>query len=813
MSIRDSSDSGERLAKLSPEQRVALFQRLKEKQRGEQAVGGLIQRQERNVRAFPLSYAQERLWFLDQFEPGSSAYTIAQALLLRGSLHPKILQQTLALLISRHETLRTTFVAIDGQPQQVIATAGTVALPLIDLQGLAKDEREVEITRLADMEAHRPFDLTRGPLLRVTLLRPEPTEHIVLLSMHHIISDAWSGSIFRQELLTIVAELARGAPVELPALPIQYVDFALWQRQRLQGAALETQLSYWKTKLAAIPVLQLPADHPRPSLQTFRGAAQSLALSEALTKALHRLARQEGATLFMILLAAFNVLLYRYTGQEDIAVGSLIANRTRAEIEGLIGFFVNTLVLRTDVSGNPTFRELLQRDREVCLEAYGHQDLPFERLVDALQPERSLSYSPLFQVMCTLENMPVLSSTTTEHGSLEIYALPTGTATSKFDLSLFLSESQHGLTMEVEYNTDLFEPGTIQRMLTHLRILLEGIVEQPGCKVAQLPLLTGEERRQLLVAWNRTESEYPDHTCLHELFEAQVERVPEAIAVVFEDEFLTYRELNSRANQVAHYLRRHCGVEPESLIGLAVHRSLAMLTGMLGILKAGAAYVPLDPDYPRERIAFVLEDARAAVLVTQASLREQMPAHSAVTVCLDSNWENIAQEPTHEPRHHGLAENLTATAEGLVYTIYTSGSTGKPKGVQITHRALVNFLYSMKAQPGLAEQDTLLAVTSISFDIAGLELFLPLLSGARLVIASREAARDGEQLRQLIDSSGTSVMQATPTTWRVLLEAGWRSSTSLRMLCGGEALPPELARQLIEHGATLWNMYGPTETT
>jgi amino acid adenylation domain-containing protein/non-ribosomal peptide synthase protein (TIGR01720 family) len=816
------NDFTQRLAKLSSEQRATLFQRLKEKQKTGRPFHESIQRrQDQAGRAFPLSFAQLRLWFLDQFDPGSVVYTIPQALRLRGPLRLEHLQQALETLIARHETLRTTFAALDGEPQQIIADAGPVVIPLLDLQGLCEAQREAKVLRLAALEAHRPFDLTHGPLLRVTLIQLEQETHILLITLHHIISDAWSTGIFLQELFAVLEMLAQGKPVQLPELPIQYVDFALWQHQWLQGEVLEEQLSYWKRKIADIPMLQLPADYPRPSIQTFRGAAESLLLSADLTHSLHALSRQEDTTLFMTLLAAFKVLLYRYTGQEDIAIGSLIANRNRGEVEGLIGFFVNTLVLRTDLTGNPTFRALLRREREVCLDAYAHQDLPFEQLVDTFQPERNLSYTPLFQVMFTLENTPAISSSV-EHSSLEIGGLDTGTATSKFDLSLFLSENSHGLNIEAEYNTDLFKPATIGRMLAHFHRLLDGIVANPDVKLAALPLLSPAERQQLLSEWNATQAIYPRDLCLHDLFTAQVERTPEAIAVVYEDHSLTYRELDRRANQLAHYLRNQCHIRPETRIGLAVYRSLSMVIGMLGILKAGASYVPLDPEYPQERLAFVLQDAQMPVLITQAAFIERLPEISTVIICLDSDWHHspknrssdelplnswsIASEPDSRPLP-------CVTSDNLAYTIYTSGSTGKPKGVQITHRAVVNFLYSMLKQPGLTWQDTLLAVTSISFDIAGLEVFLPLFAGARLLIASQEVTRDGEQLKQLLLTSGAGIMQATPTTWRLLLEVGWKNNTGLRLLCGGEALSVELARELKEMHAVLWNLYGPTETT
>lgn len=806
MSTHDTGGSVEHLAKLSREQRAQLFQRLKEKQRNERVLDEAIRPQDRHAQSFPLSFAQLRLWFLDQFEPNSAVYIIPQALRLSGPLCPEILQQALDGMVERHETLRTAFIAIDGEPRQMIARAGQVAIPVIDLQGFCAAPREAEVLRLANEEAHCPFDLVVGPLLRVTLLRLEQEEHILLLTMHHIISDAWSSGIFMQEFFTLYEARLRGQQMPLLPLPIQYIDFTLWQHQQLQGTGLAKQLAYWKAKLADVPMLQLPIDQPRPSIQTFQGAAQSLLLSESLTNALHTISRQEGATLFMTLLAAFNVLLYRYSGQEDIAIGSLIANRNRAEIEGLIGFFVNTLVLRTDLSNVSSFRELLQREREVCLEAYAHQDLPFEQLVDALQPERNLSYSPLFQVMFTLQTMPRLSSSPAEQSSLTIHYLDTGTATSKFDLSLFLSEGPHGLNIEAEYNTDLFAAETIQRLLTCFRNLLAGIAANPDCQIATLPILSEDEREQLLVAWNATQSDYPQYSCLHELIEAQVQRTPDKIALVFAEQQLTYGELNTRATQLAQYLWNHYAIGPETLVGLAPDRSPSMLIGLLGILKAGAAYVPLDPDYPQQRLAFVLQQTQAPVLLTLSTLQQHMPPHQGATLCLDRDWPIIACDSSTVRPYRVIAENLA-------YTIYTSGSTGIPKGVQISHQALVNFLYSMRSQPGLSQHDTLLAVTSISFDIAGLELWLPLMTGARLVLASREVSRDGEQLRQQLAEQAATMMQATPTTWRLLLEAGWHSEPGMRLLCGGEALPVELAQALSQQPAQLWNMYGPTETT
>src|SRR5437660_3885308 len=533
----------------------------------------------------------------------------------------------------------------------------------------------------------------------------------------------------------------------------------------------------------------------------------------------------------MTLLAAFKALLYRYTGQQDITVGSLIANRTYEEIEGLIGFFVNTLVLHTSIEESLTFRELLARVREVCLGAYAHQNLPFERLVDELQPERSLSYAPLFQVLFTLQNAPEAK---TLSSGLGISPLDFGPPVAKFDLSLYVSEQPQNISITAEYNTDLFEASTIQRLLAHFQTLLEGCVIAPNSDVASIPLLRQDERQHILSAWNATAQEYPAECNLHQLLERQATATPEAVAVVFEDQMLTYQELNARANQLACYLQHTLGVEDEGVVGICMERSLEIVIALLAVLKASGVYIPLDPDYPEARLAMILKNARIRIVLTQAHLRERMAGTTITAFCLDTDWPAIqmANAPTMNrgatasSSAQAICNEWPAVAQGatafssatvhpahLAYIIYTSGSTGQPKGVQVTHQALINFLISMSRKPGLTAQDALLAVTSLSFDIAGLELYLPLLLGSRLVIASRELARDGEQLTRALSLYGITAMQATPSTWRLLLEAGWQGSQHLRIFCGGEALPADLAQQLLEKGAALWNLYGPTETT
>lgn len=587
----------------------------------------------------PLSYAQQRLWFLDQLESESATYNIPGALRLVGHLDIDAFERSINEIIRRHEVLRTTFSMTEGHAVQVIAPELELALSTLDLSQLPEEQSEAEVRRLAMNESGRPFDLSVGPLLRVSLLDlGEDAEsgvpaHVVLFTLHHIVSDGWSTDIFVREFMALYEAFSRGQPSPLPELPIQYVDYAVWQREWLQGEVLGRQLSYWKRQLAgASEVLTLPTDRPRPVVQSYRGASYGFTLSSVFTEQLHALSRHEGVTLFMTLLAAFQLLLSRYSGQRDIWVGSPIGNRNRVEIEGLIGFFVNTLVLRTDLSGNPGFSELLRRVREVCLGAQAHQDLPFEKLVEELAPVRDMSHSPLFQVMLVLQNAPAREL---ELPGLRIYGVEAETETAKFDLQLELFEALDGLQAALGYASDLFDKSTIERLANRFQVLLEAIIARPESRLSELPLLTEPERHQLLIEWNDTQVEYPQDRCIHELFEVQVERGPEATAVVYENQCLSYRELNAKANQLAHHLRA-LGVGLDTLVGICVERSLEMVIGLLGILKAGGAYVPLDPTYPKERLLYILEDARPSVLLTQARLRDVLPAHPNI-FCLDAD--------------------------------------------------------------------------------------------------------------------------------------------------------------------------------
>ncbi len=750
-----------------------------------------------------LSYAQQRLWFLEQLKPDTCVNNIPVAFYLKGSLNVAALEQSLAEIVRRHEVLRTTFQMVDGRAVQVISPDLTLTLLVIDLQEFTETEREVEAQRLTVEEAQQPFNLATGPLLRVKLLRLAKEEYVFMVTMHHIVSDGWSLNVLFQELTVLYTAFSNNKPSPLCDLSIQYADFAVWQSEWMSGNILETQLSYWKQQLnASTPVLELPTDKARTPVQTYQGAKQFLKLPKNLSDSLKTLSQQEGVTLFMTLLAAFKILLYRYTSQEDIIVGSAIAGRNRSETKGLIGCFVNTLAFRTDLRDNPSFRKFLTQVREVAINAYSHQDLPFEKLVKELQIERDLSRTPLFQVMFALQKTVMQSL---ELSGLTLIPLEVHNGTAQFDLTLELEETSKGISGWFEYNTDLFHAATIARMVNHFQTLLEGIVANPHQRLLDLPLLTELERDRLLVEWNHTQTNYPRETCIHQLFEAQVERTPDAVAVVFSEQQLTYRELNVRANKVAHYLQT-LGVGPEVLVGICVERSLLMMVGLLGILKAGGAYVPLDPQLPQERLVLMLNDSQLPILLTTQNLVAQLPEHEVRLVCLDTDFRSIALESQDNPISGVKSDNLA-------YVIYTSGSTGQPKGVEISHQSATNFLNSMQQQPGLTAADILLAVTTISFDIAVLELYLPLIVGAKVVLVSREVASDGTQLLAQLVKSGATVMQATPATWRLLLASGWSDTPRLKILCGGEALPQELANQLLEKSTCVWNLYGPTETT
>ena len=742
----------------------------------------------------PLSFAQQRFWFLNQLEPSNAAYNLTQTIRLAGPLNVITLEQSLNEILQRHEVLRTCFIIVDGKPAQVISPSLTLTLPVINLELL--EEPEAEVLRLATEEAQRPFDLAQGPLIRVQLLRLAQ-QHVLVLSVHHIAFDGWSVDVFMQELTLLYEAFSTSQPSPLPNLPIQYADFANWQRQWQQGEVFETQLAYWKQVCQNLPVLQLPTDRTRPPIQTYRGARQSLLLSRSLTEAIKALGQHSGGTLFMTLLAAFKTLLYRYTGQEDILVGSPIAHRNRVETEELIGCLINTLALRTDLSGQPSFRELLSRVREVALGAYTHQGMPFEKLVEELQVERDLSRSPLFQVMFVLQKPSMPSQ---NFSGLSLNSLQVHNGTSIFDLTLELQETPEGLSGWFEYNTDLFDAGTISRIAEHFQTLLSGIVVNPNQPISTLPLLSAAEQLTLLVEWNDIQVDYPK-VCIHQLFEAQVARTPDAVALVFEQEWLSYRELNNRANQLARYLQ-NLGVGPEVLVGICMERSLLMLVGILGILKAGGAYVPLDPAYPQERLAFMIADTQTKILVTQSRLIAALPEHQASVVCLDTDWKFIAQD---QQPASGV------TTDNLAYIIYTSGSTGRPKGVLVTHRGLYNLAKEQIRAFGLQPHNHVLEFSSFSFDGSVSEVFPALCAGATLYLGTQDSLMPGPALIQMLRDQSITNATLPPSALAVLPLTELPALQTI--IVAGEACSADTIALWAAADRRFFNAYGPTEAT
>ncbi|HLJ32959.1 MAG TPA: amino acid adenylation domain-containing protein [Ktedonobacteraceae bacterium] len=766
----------------------------------------------------PLSYAQQRLWFLDQLQPGSPFYTMSNAFIISGPLHVAALEQSLNDLVKRHGILRTTFPVVDEQPVQRIAPTLSLPLLVVDLSELGRGTaQEIEVQRIAREVTRFPFDLQRGPLLRLVLVRLAANVHMLVLTLHHMIADGWSGDIFFSELDAFYTAHTGGQPVMLPELPLQYVDYAVWQRQWLpairqsdekqgQSEILETQLAYWREQLRGAPTqLELPCDHPRPAVQTLRGTHVAFALPASLSRQLQTLSQEEGVTLFMLLLAAFQVLLARYSGQTDIVVGTPVAGRVRRETEGLIGLFLNTLALRTDLSGEISFRELLGRVREVSLGAYMHQDVPFEKLVEELQPERTMSQSPLFQVFFVLQN---IQPGRVKLSDLRLEPIGVSSETAKFDLAMELVATPAGLEGVVEYNTDLFEATTIERMIGHYETLLQSIVSNIAQPVITLPLLTPSER-QVLQEWNETGRLYPQHHLLHALFEAQVERSPDSVAVVFEGEQMSYRELNERANRLAHFLQK-LGTGPDMAVGICLERSLELAVGMLGVLKAGAAYVPLDPEYPQERLAWMLADAQASVILTHRQCHIIVSTYQGQAMVIDLNeqWPEIAAESGKKPSSATRAENLA-------YVIYTSGSTGQPKGVMISHRAICNRLLWMQEDfLPFAGTDRVLQKTPFSFDASVVEFYAPLLAGACLILARPKGHQESSYLLETIASEHITILHLVPTLLRNMLEEPdiEQCSCLQRVNCGGEELPADLqARFFSTLSAKLYNFYGPTE--
>ncbi|HEU0076774.1 MAG TPA: amino acid adenylation domain-containing protein, partial [Longimicrobiaceae bacterium] len=760
----------------------------------------------------PLSFAQQRLWLVDRLEPGSAAYNMPYALRLRGALDVAALRRSLDALVERHETLRTSFAEHDGGPVQVVHAPAPVALPLVDLRGLSDEVREGEARRLADEEAQRPFDLARGPLLRCTLLRPGEEEHVLCFTLHHVVGDGWSLGVLVREVTALYAAFGRGEEPGLPELPVQYADYAVWQRAWLAGEALEAQLSWWREQLAgAPPLLELPTDHARRAGQGARAGSHAFALSPEVSHPLRALSRREGATLFMTLLAAWQALLGRYAGQEDGVVGSPVAGRTHAELEGLIGFFVNMLPLRGDLSGEPTFAGLLGRVRERALGAYDHQELPFERLVEELAVERSLTHTPLFQAAFALERAPERAERLSlDPVELERFGGAAGAA--KFELDLVLTDDGEGLRGVLVYRAALFEAATVARLAGHLETLAEAVAADPGRRLSQLSLLRGAERAQVLEAWNATTAAYPQ-LCIHELVSAQAGRTPDAPAVTSADGTLTYAELEDRADRLARRLRRH-GVGPETRVGICLERGVELVTAVLGVLRAGGAYVPLDPAYPAERLAYLLADSGASLLLSQSHLLEVLPPFAGDVVRLDDGCDD------------GSCEFCTSCASlptvvrprNAAYVIYTSGSTGAPKGVVVEHASLANFARTVCETFGPGAGEEVLALASFAFDIWAFETLVPLAGGASVRLLPADQARDPAAVAAALRTA--SVVHAVPALMRQIVAAAGEAEPGAlsgvrRVYVGGESVAPDLVAELRAAfpAAGVRVLYGPTETT
>ena len=803
------SDMSSQLRDLSPSQRERLLAKLREiRPAEEQHAGPDLSR--RMAESGLLSFAQDRLWFLHQMHSGTTAYHCPLTIRINLPVDAGIMEKTLTEIARRHEILRTTFRQQDGQSIQSVAPPAAVTPRTVDLRGLPEDERESAATSLIREDFSLPFDLTNGPCWRSFLLQLDDDKFILQIVFNHIIFDDWSTPIFLKELKTLYEAFASHGPSPFPELPAQYLDFALGQREWLQRPALQSQLAYWKEQLAdAPPVLLFPADRPRPPVQSFRGNTQIFRLPESVTVKLKQLALAEDATLFMTLLAAFKTLLYRYSRQTDILVGTPIANRDQCEIEDLIGAFLNTLVLRSKISDDKSFRQLLRSVRETCLDAYTHQELPFEKLVEELCPVRDPQYTPIFQVVFALQNSPPSSQ---DASQWTVQGMAMQDRSGPFDFNLNMEDRGHEFVGTLGYNTDIFEDDTISRLLRNFQSLLEGIVRDPDMRLGYLPLLSSKERHQLLTEWNATEADYPRSSCLHELFEAQVRRTPQVTAVAGLGSAWSYEQLNRRANQLAHRLRR-AGVRPESVVAIYMQRSVELVMALLGVMKSGAAYLPLDPSNAPPRLGFILKDSGAAMLVTDARADLDFVPDDVVKLRLDHEAVNLEDEDDTNP-------STLPDTENLAYVIYTSGSTGKPKGVLVRHGPLVNYNLAMLKRYSLSSSDRVLQFASFSFDVAFEELFPSLLSGACVVLRPDELLSPGD-LMQFVEREKVTVANLPSSYWHELVvelsRTGATLPPALRLIVIGseKALPGKLAEwyELPIAKPRLINAYGPTEVT
>lgn len=804
------SNIAERIAKL-PANRQELLNRLLKKGQVDLSQN-LIMPRVRDSNHAPLSFAQQRLWLVLQLDPENVAYNVPEALVFKGSINVAALENGFSEIVRRHEILRTTFQIVSGEPRQVIHEPQPVTLEVIDLRHLPRPERDAKAKQLIDESASHLFDLARGPLMLVKLLKMEDEEHILLSTIHHIIYDGWSRGVMLGELTELYHAFSNDESSPLPELQLQYADFAMWQRDWLAGGTLEKQLSYWRDKLSgALPVLELPTDRLRPAIQSHQGGSELLELPETLGQELQSFSNDKGVTLFMTLLAAFKVLLHRYSGQTDICVGMPIANRNRSETEGIIGFFVNNLVFRSDLKGNPIFESFLAQVREETLNAFAHQDVPFEKLVEELQPERSLSYMPLFQVTFLVQNAVEGEGELIDE-ELNITGLTVEVSTTKYDLAVSVTEIDNQQFVLAIYNSDLFDAATIRRLLNHYQTLLESILANPEQRILELPLLTEEEQR-LFAEVNDTRTEYPAATSIHELFEERAASTPEAIAVVCEGRELTYRDLNQQANKVARYLRRR-GVGPETIVGILMERSLEMVVGLLGVLKAGGAYLPLDLNYPKQRLGLMLEESQAGLILTQERWQKSLPEFNGEVLCVDTELAQFRDEETN---------NLSTInhPDSMAFVFYTSGSTGKPKGVMATQRGAVNYLASTVRDYQVSDADIVLQTASLSFDAAVRDIIGTLIAGAKLVLVADHDVKDPFVLLSKIKEHGvTCILSIVPTMLRSLTDAasdtGTTGETLRLILTSGESLSlSECARvrAVVSERVSIFNQYGATECT
>jgi amino acid adenylation domain-containing protein len=792
---------------LSPEQISLLVERFKNKSDAVSRGPSIPRRPE--MTHVPLSFSQQRLWFIDQLDPNSSAYVMPLAYRSKGYLDVVVLERTVSEIIRRHEVLRTTFKVVQGQPVQIINLAQPQTIPIIDLSELSEDAREAEARLLASQEALRPFSLREDMMFRVVVVRLSSEQHVLLLSLHHIACDGWSFNILLREFGALYRSYSAGQPSLLPDLPIQYADFAHWQRHWLDGHVLSSQLAYWKEQLSGAAPLELPTDRPRPPTVGCLGAVETIRLERSLVESLKELSQRQGVTLFMLLLAAFKVLLMRYTGQQDISVGTPIAGRNWMEIEGLIGFFVNTLVMRTDVRGEESFEQVVQRVREVALDGYAHQDVPFEKLVEEIQPERDASRPPLFQAIFALtgeNDQPAAKSGSSQGQGMGLSVFEYDYTTTRYDLELFINNTGDNFVARFIYNTNLFDGTTVARMLSNFRNLLAGIVRNSKQAVSALPLWGDNERQRILNDWNNTVRPFPSHVCIHQLFEAQVEAAPEATALIFEDTQLTYAELNERANLLAHRLRR-LGVGPEQRVAILMERQPQLIVSLLAILKAGGAYLPLDPEYPQERIAFMLADADVQVVLTQQHLAAMVTGAGVEVVCVDTNWPSIKTESSGNL-------NSTASADNLAYVIYTSGSTGQPKGVEVTHKNVARLLFGVE-YARFEGRPRILQMASVSFDASTFEVWGALLHGGCCVLYP-ERVPSFVGIADSVGRHGIDLMWLTASLFNAVVDDAPQSLTGVKqLLVGGEALSVAHVKRTREQlsDVELTNGYGPTEST